>query len=156
MKSINLYIIEKLHLNKDTKFINNDYDKSVLLISHSDESNTNGYCSFYYYEIENIDEDKQIVNLKNHKINFNIIPSNFDEYGKIFAGYAINKDNWGYILHKNDGIKLIKEILKQPMLEWKSPKKGKFRLEKPIGLRRDKITLEEYLNNLIDKLENGN
>ena len=42
------------------------------------------------------------------------------------------------------------------MLEWKLPKKGKFRLEKPIGLRRDKITLEEYLNNLIDKLENGN
>ena len=157
MKQINNYIIEKLHLNKDTK-VNLLEEEPVLLISHSALSNNPNYISFYYYEIS--DYDKNIIKLHNHSEEFTVLNhTSNDKYKYIFASSEwednIKKNiSWGYVILKEDAINLIEEILQKPVLEWECPY-GKFRIEKQIGLKRDNITLEEWLKKLLDWLKNG-
>ena len=157
MKQINNYIIEKLHLNKDTKF-NSLEEEPVLLISHSVLSNNPNYVSFYYYEIS--DYDEHIIKLHHHEEEFTVLNhTQNDKYKYLFASYerkqTITKNiSWGYVILKEDAINLIEEILQKPVLEWECPY-GKFRIEKQIGLKRDNITLEEWLKKLLDWLKNG-
>lgn len=156
MKQINNYIIEKLHLNKDTE-VNLLEGEPVLLIAHSALSNNPNYISFYYYVIS--DYDKHMIKLHYHAEEFTVLnhtPN--DKYKYIFASYE-RKDNiakntsWGYVILKEDAINLIEEILQKSILEWECPK-GKFKIEKQIGLRRENITLEEWLRKLLDRLKN--
>ena len=155
MKTIDTYIIEKLHLNKDIKVSNND-NGPVLLISHSDVSSTSQHCSFYYYEIDKILDESQTIKLKNHKKTFYIVPDKYKaKYGDIFAFYiGAKNDEWGYLIHKDDGIDLIKDTLNKSILLWADPIGKKFMIEKPLGIRNDNITTKKYLSNLIDRLNN--
>lgn len=157
MKEINTYILEKLKINKNTK-VNLLEGKPVLVISHSVLSNNPNYVSFYYYEIS--DYDKHIIKLHNYEEEFTVLNhTQNDKYKYLFASYEVKNTitkniSFGYVILKEDAINLIEEILQKPVLELECPY-GKFRIEKQIGLRRDKITLEEWLKKLLDWLKNG-
>ena len=151
MNNLSDILLEKFRINKDTK-INSSDEEPVLLISHSNLSNFDHYVSFYYYEISDSDEDT--ITLKNHEGKFYILahtPNTKDKY--IYASLE-KSDYLGYVILKKDAIRLIEEILQKSILEWKGPKET-YKIEKQRGLRRDNITLEEWLKKLLDWFKNG-